>query len=87
MATMRCGFDPNDLETLDRVYSVATMYIEADHLCCTGEWDKAKELNVLRRDIFASANGSRIDFDAILDDVLMRLNRRWICDEEVKAAG
>jgi hypothetical protein len=68
-------FDTLDLEMLDRVYSLACLYMEADNLCCTTVRDKAAEKDALRRQIFALADGAPAGFDALFDKVLASWSR------------
>ena len=71
MVSVSRSFDPESLEVLDRVYALACLYIEAQHLCSAAEWDKAKELDAARKAIFDAASDGRIDFDTLCNNVLV----------------
>jgi hypothetical protein len=74
----RQTFTPEDLELIERVYSVALAYIEARDLYRDTAQDVEEEA-ALRRLMFASAGDTRLDFDMLCDTVLARIDnyRAW----------
>jgi hypothetical protein len=69
------GFDPLDLEILDRVYQAAWAHIEARDLYCGPKPDGSREA-ALRKAVFSLADRHPVDFDALCDKVMASLNGR-----------
>jgi hypothetical protein len=65
----RQGFDPFDLELIDRVYDVACAYIEARDLYGDPAKDTREE-DAHRKIIFVCAGTRPLDFDMLCDGVL-----------------
>ena len=64
-------FGPLDLEIIDRVYDVASAYIEARDLYRDALDDAGTER--LRQLVFACVGNDRLDFDVLCDRVLAQL--------------
>jgi hypothetical protein len=74
MLTPRQKFDPLDLEIIDRVYEVACAFIEARDLYRDTK-EVAEEEDALRKTVFACAGISSVEFDALCDRVLARVDK------------
>jgi hypothetical protein len=72
----RHGFDPLDLEILDRVYEAAWAHIEARDFFCDPKPEGLREA-ALRKTVFSLADRHPVNFDALCDKVVASLNRRF----------
>jgi hypothetical protein len=66
------GFDPLDLEIIDRVYEAAWAQLEAREPFRDREKDGERG-EMLRKLVFASASSGNLDFDTLCDTVLTNM--------------
>jgi hypothetical protein len=88
MDSFENGFDPLDLEIMDRVYEVAWAQVQAREPSRNTASDRAHQ-EALRRKIFGAAliaGPGQIDFDTLTEMVLAPISDQAMLEPSSKAA-